>query len=363
MNKVAILGAGAWGTALAATIARGGGAVVLAVRRAAHLEAIRVSGENAAYLPGIKLPATLELTDDWDAAVRNAATVVMAVPSRFARAAIAPIARAIPATAMIVSVTKGIEPDTLLTMSGMLEEITAGAGAAPPSDRAIEFGGISENAATGNEALAATTSPAGRVAVLSGPGFAAEVARGKPAALVAAARDDALASRVQALFAVRPLRIYRSNDVAGVELGGAVKNVIAVAAGVCDGLDLGSSARAGLITRGLAEMMRLAAAAGARRETMAGLAGLGDLVLTCTGDLSRNRALGFRIARGETLAPPADGAPVAEGAGNAIAIRALAARIGVEIPIVAAVCRVLYEAAPANAMVEELLSRQLKAEF
>lgn len=333
MNKVAILGAGAWGTALAVTIARSGGAVVLGVRRAAHLEAIRAGGENAVYLPGIKLPATLELTDRWEVAVRDSATVVMAVPSRFARAAIAPIARAIPATAMIVSVTKGLEPDTLLTMSAMLAE------------------------------AAELASPSNRVAVLSGPGFAAEVARGKPAALVAAARDDALAARAQELFAVRPLRIYRSNDVVGVELGGAVKNVIAVAAGICDGLDLGSSARAALITRGLAEMMRLAAAAGAHRETLAGLAGLGDLVLTCTGELSRNRALGFRIARGETLPAPIDGAPVAEGAGNAIVIRALAARIGVEMPIVSAVCRVLYEAAPANAMVEELLSRRLKAEF
>ncbi|HEY1850863.1 MAG TPA: NAD(P)H-dependent glycerol-3-phosphate dehydrogenase [Candidatus Binataceae bacterium] len=335
MNKVAILGAGAWGTALAATIARGGGAAVLGVRRATHLEAIRASGENVIYLPGIKLPPTLELTDDWNAAVRDAATVVMAVPSRFARGAITTVAHAIPATAMIVSVTKGIEPDTLLTMSAMLEELTGG----------------------GAEARA------GRVAVLSGPGFAAEVARGKPAALVAAARDDAIAARVQELFALRPLRVYRSSDVVGVELGGAVKNVVAIAAGICDGLDLGSSARAALITRGLAEMMRLAGAAGSRRETLAGLAGLGDLVLTCTGDLSRNRALGFRIAKGEPLAPPADGVPVAEGAANAVAIRALAARIGVEMPIVSAVCRVLYEAAPANAMVEELLSRQLKAEF
>ncbi len=330
MSKVAILGAGAWGTALAVTLARGAGAVTLAVRRAAHLEAMRASDENAVYLPGIKLPPALKLTDDWNRAVCDAETIVMAVPSRFARAAILPIAQAIPSPAMIVSVTKGLEPDTLMTMSAMLGEV-----AAPPS----------------------------RIAVISGPGFAAEVARGKPAALVAAAHDDAVAERVQALFAIRPLRIYRSNDVIGVELGGATKNVIAVAAGIGDGLELGSSARAALITRGLAEMMRLADAAGARRETLAGLAGLGDLVLTCTGDLSRNRALGFRIARGEALPAPTDGVPVAEGAGNAIVIRELAARLGVEMPIVSAVCRVLYEAAPANAMVEELLSRQLKAEF
>jgi glycerol-3-phosphate dehydrogenase (NAD(P)+) len=340
MSKVAILGAGAWGTALAVTIARGGGAVTLGVRRAALLEAMQSGGENAAYLPGIKLPAALVVTDDWSAAVRDAGTVVMAVPSRFARLAVAGIADAIPATATVVSVTKGIEPETLLTMTAMLREVIGsarGAGDAKPGPD--------------------------RVATLSGPGFAAEVARGKPAVLVAAARDAAVAARAQALFAVRPLRVYSSLDVAGVELGGAVKNVIAIAAGICDGLDLGSSARAGLITRGLAEMMRLADAAGARRETMAGLAGLGDLVLTCTGELSRNRQLGFRLAQGEAMPMLADGAPVAEGIGNARAIRMLATRSGVEMPIVAAVCRVLYEAAPAKAMVEELLNRQLKAEF
>lgn len=330
MSKVAILGAGAWGTALAVTIVRNGGAVVLGVRRTAQLEAMRANGENAVYLPGIKLPPALGLAADWERAVHDADTIVMAVPSRFARTAIAPIAHAIPSTAMVVSVTKGLEPDTLLTMSAMLGEVAG---------------------------------RSSRIAVISGPGFAAEVARGQPAALVAAARDDALAARAQTLFAIRQLRIYRSNDVIGVELGGAIKNVIAVAAGIGDGLELGSSARAALITRGVAEMMRLAEAAGARRETMAGLAGLGDLVLTCTGDLSRNRALGFRMARGETLRAATAGAPVAEGAGNALVIRDLAARIGIEMPIVAAVCRVLYEAEPANAMVEELLSRQLKAEF
>jgi glycerol-3-phosphate dehydrogenase (NAD(P)+) len=301
---------------------------------------LRATGENAVHLPGIKLPATLELSDDWERAVRDATTVVMAVPSRFARAAIQLVARAIPSAAMIVSVTKGIEPGTLLTMSAMLADLV---GEAPPSNR---------------------------IAVLSGPGFAAEVARGKPVALVVAAHDDAIAARVQSLFAVRPMRIYRSNDVPGVELGGAVKNVIAIAAGICDGLDLGSSARAGLITRGLAEMMRLAEAAGGSRETLAGLAGLGDLVLTCTGELSRNRALGFRIAKSDSASSnvtsihaDADGTPVAEGAGNALTIQALATRMGVEMPIVSAVYRVLYEASPAKDMVEELLSRQLKAEF
>lgn len=330
MNRIAILGAGAWGTALGVTLARAGREVTLAARRRAQLDAMRAAGENAAYLPGVRIPNNLALTDDWRESAAGAATVVMAIPSRMARAAFAPVAPAISPDATIVSVTKGVEPDTLMTMTRMI------AGLAPPGKR---------------------------VAALSGPGFAAEVARGKPAALVAAAADDAVARRVQELFATPTLRIYRSADVIGVELGGVIKNVIAIAAGISDGLDLGSSARAALITRGLAEMTRLVVAAGGRAETMAGLAGLGDLVLTCTGALSRNRALGLRLATGASAVEPAAGEPVAEGAANARAVRALAARLGVETPIVAAVCRVLYEAAPATAMVEELLSRQLKAEF
>jgi len=330
MAEVAILGAGAWGTALAVLLARNAHATVLCVRRPEQLRAMRAGRENLAHLPGIELPAGLELTTEWTTAVRNAATVVMAVPSVYARGAITPIAHAIPPSATVVSVTKGIEQDSLCTMTRMLAEI------APPADR---------------------------VAVLSGPGFAAEVARGKPAAIVAAARLHKVAVRVQTLFAARTLRVYRSSDVIGVELGGAAKNVIAIAAGVSDGLELGSSARAALITRGLAEMMRLAAAAGAKRETMSGLAGLGDLVLTCTGDSSRNRSLGLGIGRGQPLPPPAPDAPIAEGFANANSVRKLAERLKVEMPIVSAVYRLLYEAAPANAMVEELLSRELKAEF
>jgi len=258
----------------------------------------------------------------------------MAVPSHFARAAMTPIGPGLGADATLVSVTKGVEGDSLKTMTAMLAEV------AP----AVK-----------------------RLAVLSGPSFAAEVARGKPAAVVAAAREEAVSRSMQQLFASHTLRVYRSVDVAGVELAGAAKNVIAIAAGVSDGLGLGSSARAALITRGLAELTRLGLRAGARAETIYGLAGLGDLVLTCTGDLSRNRALGLRIGRGESAAVIAASAPpghqVAEGISNARSINTLAERMGVEMPIVAAVCRVLYEGAPANAMVDELLSRELKAEF
>jgi glycerol-3-phosphate dehydrogenase (NAD(P)+) len=329
MASVAIFGAGAFGTALAITLARAGHRVVLCVRRPAHLGELREARENRVYLPGALFPPELDLTGDW-AAAAAAEALVMAVPSYFARAAIAPIMKAAPTDALLVSVTKGLERDSLMTMSQMLADLVP---------------------------------QASKIAVLSGPAFAAEIVQGRPAALVAAARDEGVAREAQELFAGRRLRIYRSLDVMGVELGGAVKNVIAIAAGISDGLELGSSARAGLITRGIAEMARLAHAAGARAETIAGLAGLGDLVLTCTGDRSRNRQLGLALARGAAPAPPAARAPVAEGVTNAATIRKLAERLKVEMPIVAAVHRVLYEGLAPGAMVEELLSRELKAEF
>lgn len=334
MSTIAVLGAGAWGTALAAGLARQGHRVTLCARRADHAAAMRARRENESYLPGVALPATIELSDRWTEAAGASETVLMAVPSRFARAAMAPVGPALGAGATLISVTKGIEEGSLKTMTAMLTEVA-------PTVK--------------------------RLAVLSGPSFAAEVARGKPAAIVAAAGDEPVSRAVQSLFASRTLRVYRSVDVIGVELAGAAKNVIAIAAGISDGLGLGSSARAALITRGLAELTRLALRAGARAETIYGLAGLGDLVLTCTGELSRNRALGLKIGRGESVAgdvsSPLPGHPVAEGVSNARSISTLGERMGVEMPIVGAVCRVLYEGAPANAMVEELLSRELKAEF
>jgi glycerol-3-phosphate dehydrogenase (NAD(P)+) len=295
---------------------------------------MRARRENASYLLDVALPESIELSARWADAAGASEAIVMAVPSRFAREAMTPVGEAIGAHTTLVSVTKGIENDSLKTMSAMLAEV------AP----AVK-----------------------KLAVLSGPSFAAEVARGKPAAMVAAARDETVSRDVQELFASRSLRVYRSVDVDGVELAGAAKNVIAIAAGICDGLGLGSSARAALITRGLAELTRLGLRAGARAETIYGLAGLGDLVLTCTSDLSRNRALGLRIGRGDSIAASAmiapPGHPVAEGASNARSVKRLAERINIEMPIVTAVYRVLYEGAAANAMVEELLNRELKAEF
>ena len=235
-GKVVVLGAGAWGTALAITLARGGHDVTLCPRRVEQCAALSAARENVPYLPGVAFPGSLNLSADWPVALRGATTAVMAIPSRYARATFAPVASALPPSATIVSVTKGIERETLLTMTQM---------------------------------IAALRGRQGNVAVLSGPGFAAEIARGKPAALVAAAHDGQLAARVRDQFAVRPLRVYSSTDVTGVELGGTIKNVIAIAAGISDGLELGSSARAALITRGLAEMIRLAVAAGApERDTV-----------------------------------------------------------------------------------------------
>jgi glycerol-3-phosphate dehydrogenase (NAD(P)+) len=330
MAAVTVLGAGAWGTALAIVLTRNGHNVRLAVRRDTQLATLRSHRENQIYLPGVRLPPEIQLEKMLASCVASVDTVVMAIPSRFARSLIVPLMSAIPEHALIVNVSKGIEPESLQTMSQMLTDL------APPNSR---------------------------IAVLSGPGFAPEIARGKVAALVAAASVEATARRVQDLFAGRTLRVYRSADPIGVELGGASKNVIAIAAGISDGLGLGSSARAGLITRGLAEMMRLARAAGAQQETLAGLAGLGDLVLTATGDLLRNRRLGLAIGRGERIASPSEGMPVAEGVSNARAMVQLGKRYHVELPISSAVYRIIYEGASPGAMVEELLGRALKAEF
>ncbi|HVN27632.1 MAG TPA: NAD(P)H-dependent glycerol-3-phosphate dehydrogenase [Candidatus Binataceae bacterium] len=331
--RVAVLGAGAWGTALAVILARGGHRAILAARRRELVEQLRQTKKNSVYLPDVAIPDNLEFTDSWQGAVTDASTIVMAVPSRHARAAMMPIAAAVPRNSIIISATKGIEEDSLATMTAMLAEVI-------PHARAF--------------------------AALSGPGFAAEVARGKPAALVAACIDDGVAREVQSLFASPMLRVYRSPDVTGVELAAAAKNVIAIAAGISDGLGLGSSARAAVITRGLAEIARLVEGCGGKRETVMGLAGLGDLVLTCTGDLSRNRSLGLRIGREgsfrlATAHPP--GTPIAEGIVNAHSFRTLARRRGIEMPIVEAVYRALYEATPPQAMVDELLSRALKSEF
>ncbi len=326
--KLAILGAGAWGTALAAHWAPQHD-VVLWGRNAAELDAMRMHRVNARYLPGCPLPDALAFEADFDAAAAAAELIVVSVPSHGLRPTLEALARR-PALPPLVWVCKGFEP---------------GSGKLPHQ-------------------LVAELLPAARTGVLSGPSFALEVARGYPTALTLASTDAALARRLAEALSGQRLRIYAHDDVIGVEVGGALKNVMAIAAGICDGLQLGHNARAALITRGLAEMTRLGVRLGGHFETFMGLSGLGDLILTTTGDLSRNRQVGLRLAYGQALdAILAELGHVAEGVPTAREVDALAAELGVEMPITRAVCRILYDGLPAAQAVDALLNREIKAEF
>jgi glycerol-3-phosphate dehydrogenase (NAD(P)+) len=288
--------------------------------------------ENVQFLPGHVFPPNLEATNDLEQALRGAAVVVAVTPSHTMRAVMTRAAPHLPADAPIVSATKGIENDTLMTMSEVLEEVV-------PAAR-------------------------GRLAFLSGPSFAKEVARGVPTAVTVASRDAELARRVQALFSTPTFRVYTSDDVVGVELGGALKNVIAIAAGIVDGLEYGDNTRAALITRGLHEMARLAMKRGANPLTLAALAGMGDLVLTCTGELSRNRSVGVALGRGRKLEEIlGEMKAVAEGVKTAKSVHDLATREGVEMPICEQVYRILYENRDPREAVAELMGRPPRGEL
>ncbi len=334
--NIAVLGGGSWGTALAAHLARGGHRPRLWMRDAARAHELNGTHASPRYLPGVELPADLVATADLQEAVAGADTLLVVVPSAFCRDFYRRLSPLLGQGARLVSATKGLEEGTLRRMSELAEE----------------------------------EAPGHPVAVLSGPSFALEVAQGQPPTVVVASRDEELAASVQRAISTRTFRAYTSTDVTGVELGGALKNVIAIAAGITDGLGFGQNTLAALITRGLAEMGRLAAALGARSDTLAGLAGLGDLVLTCTGGLSRNRRVGQALGRGlglqEALRALGDaeagGHPVAEGVRTTPAACALAARAGVEMPIAFEMNAVLRgEKAPRQA-VEELMLRSLKRE-
>jgi glycerol-3-phosphate dehydrogenase (NAD(P)+) len=325
--RIAVLGGGSWGTALAAHLARSGHAVAMWTRRAETAAEI-ASGGNDAYLPGVALPP-IAATADVAEAVAGAEAVMVVVPSEFGRAAYASLRDAIPERAVVVSATKGLELATLRRMSE----------------------------------VAAEELPGWPVAVLSGPSFAAEVAAEQPTTVVVASADAGVAEVVQRAVSTRTFRAYSSTDVVGVELGGALKNVIAIAAGIVDGLGYGHNTVAALVTRGLAEMTRLAVALGARPDTLAGLAGLGDLVLTCTGGLSRNRAFGQALGRGMDVDHALHARrAVVEGVRTTAAACALAARAGIEMPIAAQMQAVLYEGKPAREAVDELMLRTLKRE-
>jgi glycerol-3-phosphate dehydrogenase (NAD(P)+) len=308
-------------------LARVGHDVRLWARDASLAADMRERAANAVYLPDVRFPSNLRATSDLSDALHGAEFVVAAVPSHGTREIVRRAAPLVPPEAAVVSASKGLEQDTLFRVSEIIEQ---------------ELGDLT------------------RVAALSGPSFAAEVARERPTAVSIASRDAGVVSAVQAEFRSPSLRLYGTDDVIGVELGGALKNVIAIAAGMVEGLGLGHNALAGLVTRGLAEMSRLACAAGARRETMAGLAGLGDLVLTCTGTLSRNRHVGIEMARGRAVSDVLAGMKtVAEGVRTTEAALALAARYGVELPIAAQVGELLAgRTDPAKALYELMLRPQ-----
>ncbi len=329
MTRVAVLGGGSWGTALADHLARGGSDVTLWARDANVVACINTTHRSDGFLPGHELTPSLQATTDLTRAVGSADVVLNAVPSHATRAVLESAGGSIRGSAILVNSSKGIELGTLTFLSGVVK----------------------------------ATLPGRPYVMLSGPSFAEEVVIRQPTAVVAASLDTASAEATQALFASRLFRVYTSSDVVGVEVGGALKNVMAIAAGVLDGMGLGHNPRAALLTRGLAEMTRLGVALGADERTFAGLAGLGDLVLTCTGGLSRNRSLGVALGKGQSLAQwTSTHRSAIEGVNTARAALRLAESAGVELPITAQVAAVLFDDKPVKQAVSDLMERALKSE-
>lgn len=327
--RCSVIGAGAWGTALGNLLASNGHDVTIWALEPDVVNSINTRHVNEHFLAGHPLEASLIATGDLTAAVSGTQFIVAAAPSHALRSVIARAKNAIDPTTPVIVATKGIETGTLALMTE----------------------------------VAGQELPKNPIVAISGPSFAAEVASRQPTAVVVASRDEKIARQAQTLFSCDYFRAYSNTDIAGVEMGGSLKNVMAVATGIAEGLGLGFNARAALITRGLAEMTRLGVARGAKASTFAGLAGLGDLVLTCTGSLSRNRSLGMEIGQGSPLEEVLKTRDtVAEGVITTRSARALAQREGVEMPIVETVYRVLFEGQPARTAIGELMSRELKAE-
>jgi glycerol-3-phosphate dehydrogenase (NAD(P)+) len=330
MSNIAVMGGGAWGTALALNLAqRGGHSVTLWTHSPAVAETVRASRENTSFLPGFKLPPSVAITSHAAEALSKAEIVLSVMPSHHVRESYKKFAPHLSAGQFLVSATKGIEDQSGLRMSEVIAEVTAARGLHLP------------------------------IAVLSGPSFAKEVAAGAPTAVTVASRDLKLATRIQQEFASRTLRLYTNEDVTGVEFGGALKNVIAIAAGAVSGLALGHNSTAALITRGIAEITRLAVACGGRRETLAGLSGLGDLVLTCTGSLSRNRWVGIELGKGRSLSEALAElhGKVAEGVRTTPAAIDLATRHHIEMPIAEQVHAILYQAKHPSEAIQDLMGR------
>lgn len=330
--KIGVIGAGSWGTTLANLLAKKGYQVCLWAYEADLVQRMTSSRINDLYLDSIVLSDNLSFSSDLQTTVAKKDLLLLVPPSQVMRQVMLQALPAIDPSTLIVSASKGIENDSLQTMSEVLDEIL-------PNN------------------LAAQT------AFLSGPSFAREVAQGQPTAVAVAARDAAIACRVQEVFSTDYFRVYTNDDVIGVELGGAIKNVIALAAGVSDGLGFGYNARAALITRGLAEMTRMGVAMGANPGTFAGLAGMGDLVLTCTGDLSRNRTVGMELGKGRSLGDILGGMNmVAEGVKTTLSTFELATRLGVDVPITEQMHQILYANKNPRQAVTDLMQRDLKSE-
>jgi glycerol-3-phosphate dehydrogenase (NAD(P)+) len=334
MSRIIILGSGAWGTAIALSLhRRGGHQLTLWAHSPEFAQEIVDAGENKLFLPGFPLPPEITVTGD-NAAVRDAEIVVSVVPSEFLRSTFARIRPFLHPGQIIVSATKGVEDHTFLRMTQVIASSLAEAGLTLP------------------------------IGAFSGPSFALEVAQGQPTALTVAFDDPAIAARIQAEFSCETLRLYTSTDLIGVELGGALKNVIAIAAGVAAGVGLGFNSAAALITRGIAEITRLAVACGGRRETLAGLSGVGDLVLTCTGSLSRNRTVGQALGQGRKLPEilASLGGKVAEGVFTTRAALGLARQHGIEMPIAEQMELILDEGKDPREAIKELMLRPGKDE-
>jgi glycerol-3-phosphate dehydrogenase (NAD(P)+) len=329
-ENLAVVGAGSWGTALAIALAPRFGSVRLWARRPEQAQAIQQNRENKLYLADFHLPANVSVTSSLEDAVPGAQVVILVVPSRFLRGQVVALSSLLAGDAVVLSATKGLENGTLFRMSQVIRDVLA---------RPV------------------------RLAVLSGPTFAREVAAGEPVAVVLASDDIEIARQLQPRLSGSAFRVYASDDVIGVETGAALKNVIAIASGICQGLGLGSNTVAALVTRGLAEITRLAVALGGRDRTLAGLAGLGDLVLTCTGDLSRNRGVGFQLGRGETLdAILASTSMVAEGVATCQAAHDLARKLEVPAPIISEMFSILYENKAPRIALQHLMDRPLTRE-
>ncbi len=329
MSYIAVIGAGSWGTTLACLLAEKEYDVSLWAFEKDLVETIYDTGINNVYLPDVKLPANLKVTSDIEKAVKKSRYVLNVVPTQFTRAVFKEALKYIPENAVIISASKGIEQGTLMTVSSILKQITGH-----------------------------------QVAVLSGPSFAKEVISKLPTAVTLATEDPDAGLILQEIFNTHYFRVYTHTDVIGVELGGALKNVIAIASGISDGLGLGHSARAALITRGIAEIMRLGVSLGADVRTFSGLSGLGDLVLTCTGPLSRNYSVGVKLGHGMKLTEILSSTrSVAEGVATALSAFELSRKQGVEMPIIEQIHDVIYNEKPPADAVSNLMNRTLRSEF